>query len=211
MEDLVQVRREFTRATLRRRDLLPDPLVQVQRWLGEAQVAGEADPYAMTLATVNGQGEPTARVVSLKQVDERGLVFTSSGSPKVGHLEIQSAVALVLYWPTQERQVRIQGRAERLSTEESERLYTKRAHEQRLALLVAGQSCPVSGREALDTRFAELAEQYAGQVVPRPAGWNGWRVVPSSLEFWQGGRFRLHDRLRYTPLREGWQLDRLAP
>ena len=211
MEESIQVRREFTRATLRRRDLLADPLVQLQRWLDEAQAAGEADAYAMTLATVNAQAAPTARVVLLKRVDARGLIFTSSASPKTSHFEIRPAVAAVFYWPTQERQVRIEGRVELLSHEESDHLYAKRVHEQRLALLVAEQSSPVPGRATLDTRFAQLAEQYAGQLVPRPDAWNGWRVVPSRLEFWQGGRFRLHDRLSYTPVQEGWQLNRLAP
>ncbi|WP_420594781.1 pyridoxamine 5'-phosphate oxidase [Deinococcus sp.] len=211
MEPTIQVREEFTRPTLHRRDLLPDPLAQLRRWLGEAQEAGEPDAYAMTLATVNADGLPNARMVLLKQIDEWGLVFTSSSSPKTQEFAAQPVAALVFYWPRQERQIRIQGRIEPLSAAESDCLYAPRVHRQRLTLLTFPQSQPIANRAALDVRFAALEKQYQDHELPRPADWNGWRVVPNRLEFWQGGRARLHDRLRYTRSGEGWQVERLAP
>ena len=167
MKRPIQVREEFTRPTLHRSDLLPGPLEQLQRWLGEAQRAGEPDAYAMTLATVSADGLPNARVVLLKQLDERGLVFTSSASPKTQEFVAQPAAALVFYWPRQERQVRIQGRIEPLSGEASDRLYAPRAHAQRLTLLTFPQSQPIADRAALDTRFAALEKQFQGQAALR--------------------------------------------
>lgn len=210
-EDSVRVRGEFPEAPLRRRDLDPEPLRQLLAWLEEAESAGEPDPYAMTLATVTVGGEPNARIVTLKRLDERGLVFTSASSAKVRELRHRPATALVFYWPRLARQVRVVGEARRTSPAEDAVLYEPRSREQRLALRTQPQGSPIADREALEDRFAALAHDVA-EPVPRPHDWGGWRVAPSFMEFWQGRERRLHDRFGYAAREDGdWSITRLAP
>jgi pyridoxamine 5'-phosphate oxidase len=202
----------FSRDPLRREDLGADPLVEFVRWLSEAATVPGADPFAMTLATVGGDGAPSARTVSLKDVDERGFVFTSQyDGPKGREMDADPRVALVFYWPEQGRQVRVTGTAERLPEEESARYFDARPRASRLALLAYPQSQPVVDRVALEVRVDDLARLYSGEAVPRPA-WGGYVVRPTAVEFWQGQSDRLHDRFLYRTSGDGrWDLTRLAP
>lgn len=202
----------FSRDVLRRHALDPDPLVQVRAWLDEAVHAGSAAPHAMTLATVSPDGMPAARTVALKAVDERGVLFTSrTDSAKARDIRSTPAVALVLYWPDQGRQVRVTGTAEPVPAEESARLLADRPRPARLALLAFPQGQPLAGRDALDERVADLDRQFGGGDLPIPL-WGGFVVRPQAIELWQGQTNRLHDRFLYRRFGSGqWTVDRLSP
>ena len=202
----------FSQPPIHEDDFDADPLRQFARWLGEAVRAPCADPYAMTLATVGGDGAPSARTVSLKDVDERGFHFTSSyDGPKGREVEADPRVALVFYWAEQGRQVRVTGTTERVPEEESHRYFDARPRESQLALLAYPQSRPIQGRALLERRVAELARTHRDGPVPRPA-WGGYVVRPTTLEFWQGQSDRLHDRFLYRVADGGqWDLVRLSP
>jgi pyridoxamine 5'-phosphate oxidase len=201
----------FPRPPLRREALDADPLVTFARWL-EAAETSEPDPYAMTLATAGPEGEPSARTVSLKRVDPRGLVFTSRyDGPKGGEIDRDPLVALVFYWAGEGRQVRVSGVAERLPEEEAERYFRDRPRESQLALLALPQSEPLDRRATLEARAAALGRTYATGEVPRPA-WGAYLVRPRAVEFWQGQTDRLHDRFLYEASEGGgWSLVRLTP
>ena len=208
---VVHARGEFPDVPLRRRDLARDPIRQLEAWLAEAERSGEPDPYAMSLATVTPDGTPNARVVTLKRLDGHGLVFTSSSSAKVRELRRTPTVAAVFYWPRLARQVRLVGTARRTTPDEDDALYAPRSRVQRLALRTGPQGTPLPDRGALEARFAALDQELA-DPVPRPDDWGGWRVVPTSVEFWQGRERRLHDRFAYTATASGgWSVARLAP
>ncbi len=190
-----------------------DPFRQLERWLKEAVHAQVAEPNAMCLATVDEDGQPDARYVLLRGLDERGLVFyTSSESAKGIQLAHCNSAALVFWWGELQRQVRVRGHVEVLSDEEADAYFASRPRGHQLAAWVSAQSRVVPNRQWLEHRMSEVEQQYAGRDVPRPRYWWGYRVVPHSFEFWQGRRNRLHDRLRYVRQPEGgWQIERLAP
>ncbi len=190
-----------------------DPLVQFERWFKEAQAAGLIEPNAMTLATSDVAGAPQARVVLLKGVDERGFVFfTNYQSHKGQQLAQQARAALVFYWDKLERQVRITGKVEQVSREESEDYFRVRPRKSQLAAWVSQQSSEVENRTVLEQAMAEVEKRFEGKEVTRPMWWGGYRVLPEVIEFWQGRRSRLHDRLVYRKREEGsWGIVRLAP
>jgi len=193
-------------------ELAPDPLTQLDRWLGDAQAAAMVEPTAMTLATVDAQGRPSARVVLFKGVFDGGLTFYTSYEGRKGReLAENPNVALVFWWDKLERQVRIEGRAERLPQEVSRRYFYTRPRESQIGALTSNQSMVVDSRETLDRRYDDNVARYAGQEVPYPGHWGGYRVVPDVVEFWQGRIGRLHDRLRYSRSGSGWHVDRLEP
>jgi pyridoxamine 5'-phosphate oxidase len=193
------------------RDLDPDPLRQFQRWFDAAREAGVPAPEAMTLATATADGRPSARMVLLKGADERGFAFhTNYGSRKGSELAENPRAALLFYWQPPGRQVRVEGRVERLSVDESEAYFRTRPVESRLAAWASPQSSPLADRAELDRRYAEALAAH-GDDVPLPPSWGGFRLVPESYEFWQRGENRLHDRIRYERDGEGWSRGRLAP
>ena len=194
------------------RDVDPDPLAQFARWLEEAQRSGRL-PEAMTLATATSDGAPSARVVLLRGVDERGFVFfTNYGSRKSADLAENPRAALVLYWDPLGRQVRVEGRVERVSQEESELYFATRPRTAQLSAWASRQSAVVESRAELEERVAELAREFGEGVVPLPPFWGGFRVVPETMELWQHREDRLHDRLRYRRQPGGgWILERPAP
>lgn len=206
------VRREYVREGLRRRDLDPDPTAQFLKWLGEAQAAHPGDFTSMVLATADREGRPSARVVLLKGCDDRGFVFfTHYDSRKGRDLEENPRAALVFYWPDFDRQVRIEGTVERTSTEESEAYFQSRPPGARIGAFASRQSAAIAGREELERAVQEVAERF-GAAVPRPGSWGGFRVVPDEIEVWQGRESRLHDRFRYRRQPEGgWKIERLSP
>jgi pyridoxamine 5'-phosphate oxidase len=190
-------------------DLDPDPLRQFRRWFGEAPADGVAVPEAMTLATATAEGRPSARMVLLKQADERGFAFyTNLESRKARELDENPHAALLFHWAG--RQVRVEGAVEPATREESEAYFRTRPLGSRLAAWASPQSRPLADRDELDRLYAEAAAMH-GDDVPLPPHWGGFRVVPDAYEFWQHGDDRLHDRVRYDRVGDGWRRTRLAP
>lgn len=209
--DIQDLRKEYTQRGLAENEIAADPITQFQHWF-EAAVKTIREPNAMLLATVGADGRPSARVVLLKGVDERGFVFfTNYESRKGRELDAGSAAALVFFWPELERQVRIEGPVARIADDESDDYYHSRPVGSRLGAWASPQSQVISGRAELDQRLAEAAARF-GDAPPRPAHWGGFRVAHEVVEFWQGRPSRLHDRLRYRRGSDGaWLIERLAP
>jgi pyridoxamine 5'-phosphate oxidase len=206
-------RREFASASLQREDLADDPLDQFVQWLSDAVDTGVEDPHAMTLATAGADGIPSARVVLLKNLDDRGFSFISHyNGPKGRDLCENPRATLLFFWPKLERQVRISGTVSKTSREESLQLFRERPLGSQVAVLVGHQSEVIENREFLDNSFQELMQKYKDGNVPLPETWGGYILTPTALEFWQGGVNRLHDRFLYHQQADNsWNIDRLAP
>jgi len=197
---------------LSERTFHPDPIQQFRRWFRAVERAGIPEPNAMTLATAARNGRPSARMVLLKGIDERGfLFFTNYESRKGRELAANPRGALVFYWRAVHRQVRVTGRVSKLPAAESDAYFANRPLGSRLAAAASRQSSVIPSRATLETRFAQLDTWYPGDGPPRPINWGGYRVHPNEIEFWQQGPNRLHDRLRYRKRRGGWILERLSP
>jgi pyridoxamine 5'-phosphate oxidase len=192
-------------------DVAGDPIDQFQAWFADAEAAGEFQPEAMCVATAVGD-RPGARMVLMKVVDQRGFVFyTNYESQKGRELTANPQAALVFWWPTLHRQVRVNGAVEQVSDEQSDAYFASRDRGSQLGAWASAQSRVLSDRSVLDQALAEADARFAGGPVPRPPWWGGLRIVPDSVEFWQGRPNRLHDRLRYTRAEEGWRIERLSP
>lgn len=191
----------------------PSPFRQFDVWFREALATYPFDATAMTLATVDPDGRPSARVVLLKGFDERGFVFyTCYESRKAEALDKNPWAALVFHWANVVRQVRIEGRVERADADESDAYFATRPRGSQIGAIASPQSQVLRDRDELLTRVAAVTARYDGQEIPRPPTWGGYRVAPTSIEFWQGRPDRLHDRLRYRPAEGGaWEIERLAP
>jgi pyridoxamine 5'-phosphate oxidase len=206
------MRREYTRGGLAEGDVDADPVVQFGRWYEQATHAGLLEPTAMALATATPDGRPSARMVLLRGFDERGFVFyTNYDSRKGAELAANPRAALVFWWAELERQVRIEGRVQLTSRQESEAYFRSRPPGSRLSAAASPQSQVIDGRAMLEERVARLASGYPDGEVPLPGFWGGYRLAHEVVEFWQGRPNRLHDRLRYTRAGEGWKVERLAP
>jgi pyridoxamine 5'-phosphate oxidase len=195
-------------------DLAPTWLEQLKAWLEDAVPEGGPEPNAMVLATADADGTPAARTVLLKGLDERGLAFyTNLRSRKGRELDENPRASAVLLWLSLRRQVRVDGSVEEVGAEEADAYFASRPRGSRLAALASPQSEVIDSREILDRRYAEMERRHPeGSLVPRPHWWGGRRLVPSCVEFWQGGENRLHDRLRYRRMGAGrWVVERLAP
>jgi pyridoxamine 5'-phosphate oxidase len=211
-KEVADLRREYQMSRLDEASSDADPFRQFERWFEEAVRAGLPEPNAMGLATAEG-GRPSLRIVLLKGFDERGFVFyTNYLSRKGRELDANPMAALTFFWAELERQLRIEGRVERVSAEESDAYFQSRDRGSRVGAWASPQSELIGSREVLEARAAEAQARFEGQeLVPRPPHWGGFRVLPDYFEFWQGRPSRLHDRLAYTPAAGGWQRARLAP
>ncbi|WP_088332321.1 pyridoxamine 5'-phosphate oxidase [Lacimicrobium sp. SS2-24] len=213
IDNLAQIRREYTRGGLHREDLDANPLVQFEAWLKEVIDAGVPDPTAMTIATVDQQGQPSQRIVLLKDVSAKGFVFyTNLESRKARELAINNRISLHFPWHLLERQVKVCGTAEPLSKAEVARYFLSRPRESQLAAWASAQSRPISTRQMLISKFNEVKQKFADGEIGLPAFWGGFRVIPHEIEFWQGGEHRLHDRFCYRlGSQEQWHIERLMP
>lgn len=205
-------RREFLHSELHRADLLEEPHMMLARWLKDAEAAGNFDVTAMALATASLTGQPSLRWVLLKHFDARGLCFYTDGRSRKGQeLADNPQAALAFYWPENDRQLRIEGRVERLPEADNEAYFNQRPLGSRLAAAASHQSQPLASREVLEARIEALKQQFPAGDVPRNPDWGGYRLLPQVYEFWQGRRSRVHDRLTYTRTAEGWEIQRLMP
>ncbi len=207
------MRRDYSRRGLSRADLAEDPFQQFGQWFETAKSSGLLEPNAMNVATVGSDGQPSLRTVLLKYFDEEGLVFfTNLESRKSTEMSINPRVALHFLWIELERQVRIEGNAERVSVGETAAYFMRRPRGSQLGAWVSRQSSIISSRALLESKLAEIKRKFAEGEVPLPSFWGGYRVRPNRFEFWQGRESRLHDRFEYRLLGDGgWAADRLAP
>lgn len=210
---IANLRQNYTLAGLSKADLNPDPIIQFNLWFQQALDADLIEPNAMTLATATPDGKPTARIVLLKGVDQRGFVFyTNYESQKGQQLIVNPQAALVFHWNQLERQVRIEGQVVKLTKEESATYFHSRPQASQLGAWASAQSRVISNRQVLEQKLADLETAYKDSTVPLPEHWGGFRVIPNRIEFWQGRPSRLHDRLVYVlEAHSDWKIQRLAP
>jgi len=206
------LRKDYGHATLDAADVAADPFIQFNAWFEQALAAQVNEPNAMSVATVDGAGKPTSRIVLIKQYDARGFTwYTNYDSQKGRQLAANPHAALLFFWPELERQVRIEGAVEHTSALESDTYFNSRPLKSRLAAIASVQSAPIASRAALEQNFAAAEAQY-GDAPPRPEHWGGFRLVPERIEFWQGRRSRFHDRIVYSRQSDGsWRTERLQP
>lgn len=211
-EKLQRLREDYSKHSLDETDVSADPIEQFELWMKEAMKAEVPEPNAMTLSTVDINNKPHSRVVLLKGIENDEFVFyTNQQSDKGEEIEQNSNVALCFLWLELERQVRIEGTAEKLSQEESEEYFKIRPYKSQIGALASNQSSVVPNREFLEKRFEELEGKYSEGNVPKPESWGGYRIKPDMLEFWQGRRSRLHDRIKFERIGNKWDIKRLSP
>ena len=208
---VADLRESYERGALDRADLPADPFALFDAWFEAARASGTPEPNAMTLSTVSAEGAPSARVVLLKGVDHGFVFYTNRESRKGRELDAAGVAALTFWWPPLERQVRIEGTAERIADAASDAYFQSRPRGSRLGAWASPQSEAIPDRSVLDARLAEATERFADGDVERPPFWGGYRVVPSAVEFWQGRPSRLHDRFLYRREGDAWTVGRLAP
>jgi pyridoxamine 5'-phosphate oxidase len=211
--NISDLRRNYALKSLAESDVLPDPIAQFNVWFQEAIDSQILEPNAMTLATASAEGRPSARIVLLKGIDKEGFVFFTNYESRKGQEMAQNPQAALLFnWLELERQVRIEGRIEKISTEDSLVYFQSRPKGSQIGAWASPQSQVIERREQLTERVEALVREYAdAAVLPLPPFWGGYRLAPDQIEFWQGRESRLHDRIQFVKTGEGWTLARLAP
>ncbi len=210
--DISHFRREYLKSGLERDDLLDDPMAQFSHWFNQAKDTNIPDPNAMVLATVAANGQPSQRTVLLKYYDENGFVFfTNQKSRKAAEIRENPLVNLHFVWLDLERQISINGSAKAITAVESARYFITRPRDSQIAAWVSTQSKIISSRQLLLKSFSDMKAKFGTGEIPLPSFWGGYRVEPTSIEFWQGRENRLHDRFLYTNLNNEWNVERLAP
>ena len=210
--NLADFRKEYSDRGLRRADLKADPIQQFDDWFKTATDCGVHEPNAMTLATASATGTPLQRTVLLKGYDEKGFVFFSNyQSRKAADIDANPQACLLFPWLTLERQIIIQGRVEKTTVEESTAYFHSRPLDSQIGAWVSNQSEVIASRDALNAKLEEIRKRFADGIIPLPPFWGGYRVVPTTIEFWQGGPARLHDRFLYSRIDDGWKIERLSP
>lgn len=209
---IANLRQEYKRSELLETGIVKNPIEQFRTWFDQAVNAEVIEPNIMVLATAEKNGKPSARVVLLKGIESEGFTFfTNYLSRKGKELKKNPFASVVFHWADLERQVRIEGKIEKLSKEDSEAYFHSRPVESQIGAIVSPQSQVIEGRQILDDKFKAYTEAYDGETIPKPAHWGGYILKPDVIEFWQGRASRLHDRLIYKKLNEGWKIERLAP
>ena len=212
MLDLKSMRREYRRAELDESSVAADPLTQFEHWFAEAQKAEVPEPNSMVVATAGADNYPNIRAVLLKRFDERGFVFfTNYNSNKAREIAENPRIAAEFIWLELERQVRIRGRCEKISTAESLSYFATRTRDSRIGAWISDQSRVIGSRKLLQMQFEKMKAKFKEGDIPLPDFWGGYRIVPETIEFWQGRENRLHDRILYTHGADGWRIERLAP
>ena len=213
LSHIANIRSDYSLAALNETIAGDDPILFFTRWFTEAQASAITEVNAMALATVDAEGKPHARIVLLKGIEDGGFTFfTNYSSAKGSQIAQHAHVALVFFWKELERQVRIEGRASKLATEESDAYFNSRPTGSRLGAWASPQSSIIPGREVLDKYYAEYEQKFAGKEITRPAHWGGYHIMPETIEFWQGRSNRMHDRILFTrETHGGWGKCRLAP
>lgn len=213
MDSVSDIRREYTKAGLDDNDLTPEPFALFERWLKNAIDAKLVDPTAMTVATVDSTGQPSQRIVLLKDFEEAGFIFyTNTASKKAQDLIYNQKISLHFPWHMLERQVKVMGTAQPLSSVDVAKYFMSRPKPSQIAAWASAQSRPISSKQLLMQKFAEAKAKFSKGEVPLPSFWGGYRVVPHQVEFWQGGEHRLHDRFVYSKTPDGnWHTERLMP
>lgn len=211
--DIGAIRTAYKMGSLNESEISEDPIVQFRRWFEEALESGVMEPNAMTLATASADGQPSVRIVLLKDISDAGFgFFTNYESQKGVELNRNPAAALLFFWPELQRQVRIIGQVAKMPAAQSDAYFHSRPSGSQLGAIASPQSREIAGRGELDARLTKLEQHYAaGTPIPRPSHWGGYRLTPQTIEFWQGRDNRLHDRLRYSRAHAGWRVVRLAP
>ena len=211
MTKLADLRKSYMKGSLSEEDVQANPIDQFNIWFDQARHAGLPEPNAMTVASVDANGKPSARVVLIKEVTQAGFVFFTNYESRKGQALIANPhAALLFFWPELERQVRVEGSVEKLSDQESDDYFHSRPLDSRIGAWASPQSRVIKGRTELVTKAAEYALKFALNP-PRPPHWGGFRVKPEALEFWQGRPSRLHDRIQYIKENDDWKIQRLAP
>jgi len=212
LTDISDLRSEYVRSALRKKDLADDPVLQFEQWFNQARDADVAESNSAALATSGSDGQPDVRTVLIKYFDADGFVFfTNLESVKADQISQNPRVGLLMYWQPLERQIRIRGTAEKIKTSEAVRYFIKRPRGSQLGAWVSNQSSVITSRTLLETKFDEMKRRFGKGEIPLPSFWGGYRVRPQQIEFWQGRRSRLHDRFLYTKQEQDWQIERLAP
>jgi len=211
-QEIAAMREEYGSRELRRNDMASNPFAQFEQWFAEAREVDLHEPNAMTLSTIGLDGCPAARTVLMKFFDEKGFVFyTNYGSAKAKELAAQPKASILFPWLQLERQVRVEGDVEKVSAAESLKYFASRPRDSQIGAWVSDQSSVIDSRALLLNKMQELKAKFKGRDVSLPSFWGGYRIKPIRIEFWQGGKGRVHDRFRYSKIDSEWVVDRLAP
>ena len=210
--DLSKIRNDYRKQQLNKASVAETPIIQLEKWLQEAQEANCNEYTAMTVATITASGQPTLRIVLLKYIEDDGLVFFTNYKSRKGlSLEVNPRIAAHFFWPELERQIKIEGVVVKTSEEISDKYFQSRPFESQISAIISNQSQEVPNREYLESLREQEIERHLNDVPERPKHWGGYKIKPNRIEFWQGGSYRLHDRILYKKDGDSWKISRLAP